>query len=230
MVQGGGEASRIQQLTRTIPIVTSTAGDLVALGLAESLTRPDGDVTGIQTLQIELVQKHLALLKDLIPRLSRSGVLAHNSNSPFLRAAEAGGKVMGIAIQSIAVQDANEFEDAFAAFHAERAQGIVIIQDAFLCGHSKTLAALALRQRLPTISDIPILATQGGLMSYGYNVADAARSAADIVVKILGGVKASEIPIQQAATFQLVINLKTAKALGLTIPPSLLARADQVIE
>ena len=119
-------------------------------------------------------------------------------------------------------QTANEFERAFSAFDAERVQGVLVERDAFMGAHAKTLAALAVKHRLPTISDLPLFAAQGGLMAYGYNVPDVERSAADTVDKILRGAKASEIPIQQATTFRLVINLTTAKALRLTIPPSLL--------
>jgi putative ABC transport system substrate-binding protein len=229
VVPGGLEAARVQQVTRTIPIVTTRAGDLVAMGLVASLARPGGTVTGIQTPR--LITKHLSLLKDAIPRPARLGIIVHGSYEPSIRAeAESGAKVLGVRLQIVSVETTYEFAGAFSAFHAERAQGLVIERDAFMGIHANTLASFALRHRLATISDFPQLAARGGLMSYGYSIPGVERSAADVVDKILRGAKVSEVPVQQATTFWLVINLKTAKALGLTIPPSLLARADRVIE
>jgi putative ABC transport system substrate-binding protein len=237
VVEGSGDAVRVQQVTYTVPIITLRAGDLVEAGLAASLARPGGNVTGIQTLQPELAAKHLSLLKEAIPRLSRSGILfegavsstGSGSASAVLRKAEAAGKALGIALQIVTIRGAG-LEGAVAALQAERAQAVIVVRSQFLSTHLKTLVDLALKHRLPTISDGASFARQGGLMSYGYNSRDIVRSAAEIVDKILRGAKASEIPIQQAATFELVINLNTTKALNLTIPPSLLARADQVIE
>ena len=229
VVQGGIEASRIQQVTSTIPIVTTRAGDLVAMGLAVSLVRPGGNVTGIQTPR--LTTKHLSLLRDAIPRPARLGILVHGSYGPSSRAeAEAGARALGVTLLIVPVQTADEFERAFSAFDAERVQGVVVERDSFMGAHAKTLATLAVKYRLPTISDLPLFAAQGGLMAYGYNVSEVERSAADTVDKILRGAKASEIPIQQATTFRFIINLTTAKALRLTIPPSLVLRADEVIQ
>jgi putative tryptophan/tyrosine transport system substrate-binding protein len=239
VVEGASEARRVQQATRSIPIVTLRAGDLVEAGLAASLARPGGNVTGIQTLQPELAAKHLSLLKEAIPRLSRSGILFERfgssrgpagSGEAVLRAAESSGKRLGIALQIVTIRGGQELEGAFSAFQAERAQAVVVVRSQFLSTHLETLVNLALKHRLPAISDPPIFSRQGGLMAYGYDFRDTVRSAADIVDKNLRGAKASEIPIQQATTFRLTINLKTAKALGLTIPQSLLLRADQVIE
>jgi putative tryptophan/tyrosine transport system substrate-binding protein len=231
VVEGAQDARRVQQVTRTIPIVTLRAGDIVEAGVAASLARPGGNVTGIQTLQPQLAAKHLSLLKEAIPRLSRTGILFGGAVYPaVLREAEAAGKGLGIALQIVTVTGGDQLAGAFSSFQAERAQAVVVVRSAYLSTHSKTVADLALKHRLPTISDSGGLAPRGGLMSYGYSFRGTVRSAADIVDKILRGAKASEIPIQQSTTFELVINLKTAKALGLTIPPSLLARADQIIE
>ena len=238
VVTGGGEAFRMQPVTTTIPIVTSMAGDLVVTGVAASLARPGGNVTGVQTLMPELVGKHLSLLKEVIPHLSRSGVLFQSPDAPQLgsfdavisREADTAAKSLGIKLQHVTVRDADEFEQAFSTFHRERAQAIVIPRNAFMGTHTKTLTTLGLKHRLPTISDIPGLAAQGGLMSYGYNLDDAVRLSADFVDKIMRGAKVGETPIQQPTRFRLVINLKTAKAIGLTIPQSLLLRADQVIQ
>ena len=189
IVNGGIEASRTQQVTRTIPIVTTRAGDLVVMGLAASLARPGGNVTGIQTP--ELITKHLSLLKDTVPRLSRVGILYRGSRDTALREAEAGGKALGIALQSVKVEAPGELDSAFSSFHAKRVQGVIILRDAVMGAAAKTLADLSLHHRLATISDIPFLAAQGGLMSYGYDVPTVERSAADIVDKILRGAKAA---------------------------------------
>ncbi|HXJ77081.1 MAG TPA: ABC transporter substrate-binding protein [Candidatus Methylomirabilis sp.] len=239
VVEGAADAVRVRQVTQTIPIVTLRAGDLVEAGLAASLARPGGNVTGMQTLQADLVDKHLGLLKEAIPRLTRSGILFEGAAvsssgsgvfAALLRKAEAGGKALGIAIQVVTLRDANELERVFSALHAEQAQAVIVVRSQFLSTHLNTVADLAVKHRLPTISDGANFARHGGLMSYGFNSRDIIRSAAEIIDKILRGAKASEIPIQQPTTFELVLNLKTAKALGLTIPPSLLARANQVID
>ena len=210
----------------------------MAAGAATSVVRPERQVTGIQTLQPELAAKHLSLLKEAIPRLSRAAILfsrAPDSKGPgsgdsFLREVEVAGKALAIALQVITVRSADELGGAFAAFDAQRAQAVIIARSQFMGMHVQTIANLALKHRVPSISDMSTLAPHGGLMSYGFNFRDTSRSAAEIVDKILRGAKAGEIPIQQATTFRLVINLKTAKALGLTMPRSLLQRADQVIE
>jgi len=230
VVEGAGDARRVQQVTHTIPIVTLRAGDLVEAGLAASLARPGGNVTGIQTLQPQLAAKHLSLLKEAIPRLSRAGILLEGSYEAFLREAESGGKTLGIALQIVSIHGPDELGRAFSAFQAKRDQAVVVVRQPYLSTHAKTLMDLALKHRLPTISDTTRLAGQGGLMSYGFNHREIIRSAAEIVDKILRGAKAGEIPIQQETTFDLVINLKTTKALGLTIPPALLQRADEVIQ
>ena len=233
VVQGGYDALLVQKVTRTIPIVVTAGGDLVVSGVAANLTRPGGNVTGVQTLQPQLVGKQLSLLKDANLRLSRSAVLLHGAGSiseSIVHEAEVAAKTLGIGLQTIRVVDADELNKVFSAFHTQRTQGVVIVRDAFLSTHLQTLVDLALKFRLSTICEIASFAALGGLMSYGYNYVDAVRKATDIVDKILRGANVSEIPVQQATTFRFVINLKTAKALGLTIPPSLLARADQVIE
>ena len=230
IVEGGFEASRVQQITRTIPIVTLNAGDLVVTGLAESLAKPGGNVTGVQTLTTELIPMHLLLMKEAVPRVFHLGVLSHGSNTGLLRDAVAAAKTLNIALQVVTVERASQLAPAFSTFHARRVQGVVILRDAFTSSNAPIVVELALRYRLPTISDIPNLAAQGGLITYGYTVvADVDRLAADTVDKILRGAKAGEIPIQPATRFRLIINLVTANALRLTIPPSLTARADEVI-
>jgi putative tryptophan/tyrosine transport system substrate-binding protein len=230
IVQGGLEAFRVQQVTRTIPIVTLNAGDLVVTGLAESLAKPGGNVTGVQTLTTELIPMHLLLMKEAIPRVFQLGVLSHGSSTSLLRDAVAAAKTLNIALQVVTVERASQLAPAFSTFHARRVQGVVILRDAFTSSNTQMVAELALQYRLPTISDIPNLAAQGGLITYGYTVvADVDRLAADIVDKILRGAKAGEIPIQRATTFRLIINLVTANAMRLTLPPSLTSRADELI-
>jgi putative ABC transport system substrate-binding protein len=230
VVEGATDARYLRQVTYEIPIVTLRAGDIVQQGLATSLARPGGNVTGIQTLQPQLAAKHLSLLKEAIPRLSRAGILLEGSYPDFLREAESGGKTLGIALQIVSIHGADELERAFSAFQAKRAQAVVVVRQQYLSTHAKTVADLAAKHRLPIISDSPTVPGRGGLMSYGYSFRETTRSAAGIVDKILRGAKASEVPIQQATTFRLVINMKTAKALGLTIPQTLLQRADEIIQ
>ena len=238
VVEGATEAGRVQEVTREIPIVATRAGDLVEAGLAASLARPGGNVTGIQTLQPQIAAKELSLLKEVIPRLTRSGMLFFDSGSrgvgpiglAFRREAEAGAKALGIALQNVTIHGADELEAAFAAFQLERAGAVVVMRSQFLSTHQQALVDAALKHRLPTISELPRFAMQGGLMAYGFDFRESQRSAAEIVDRILRGTKAGEIPVQQVTKFQLVVNLKTAKALGLTIPHSVLLRADQVIE
>jgi putative ABC transport system substrate-binding protein len=231
VVSGSFVARRLQQVTRTIPIVASDAGDLLQGGLAASLARPGGNVTGVQTLMPEVVGKHLALLKEAIPRLSRLGVFTiEPGTSDGVRAAETSGKALGIRLQIVRVPRVEDFGAAFSALRTGRAQGIIVLRSAFMASHRKTVVDLALKHRFATISDILFFATDGGLMSYGFDSREAFRLLAETVDQILRGAQASETPIRQVTTFRLTINLKTAKTLGLTIPPSLLQRADQVIE
>ena len=239
MVPGFGVALRVQQVTRTIPIVTTGSADLVEAGLATSLARPGGNVTGIQTLQKDVIGKQLSLLKEASPGLSRLALLLDNPsgdeaqsrrNAASIGEAEASGKALGIGLQTVTVRRAKDFDATFSAFRDQRAQGILVMRSPFIFAHRKTVVALALKHRLPTISELPNFATDGGLMSYGFDPRETRRLLAETINKILRGAKVSEIPIQQVTTFQLVINLKTAKALGLTIPPSLLGRADEVIQ
>jgi putative ABC transport system substrate-binding protein len=235
VVAGAKQTALVQQVTRTIPIISLGSGDLVAAGLAASLARPGGNVTGVQTQGLQF-GKHLSLLKEIIPRLSRVGLLRGASDTmpelmaAYVREAEVGAKALGIRLQVATVRGVEEFEAAFAAFRHEGAQAILVARTAIMIIYLKSITALALKYRLPTISDLPQLVTEGGLMSYGVSWDEMQRSVADIADKIFRGTKAGEIPIHQPTTFWLAINLKTAKALGLTIPPSLLQRADQVIE
>jgi len=235
IVTGVPQAQRVQQVTRTLPIVSWTAGDLVASGLVASLASPGGNVTGIQNLTVHLPGKHLSLLKEIIPRLSRAGILRSESDYPkgvfdaYLRDAVTGAKALSIRLQVPMVCSNADFEAAFAAFRHEGAQAVLVLRSPVVVSHLKPIADLALMHRLPAICDAYI-AESGGLMSYGVNQVEISRSLAEITDKLFRGAKAGDLPIRQPTTFWLTINLKTAKALGPTIPQSLLQRADQVIE
>jgi putative tryptophan/tyrosine transport system substrate-binding protein len=245
LVGNAAIASRIRRETRTIPIVILSAGDLVAAGLAESVARPGGNVTGLQVMQTELGGKHLSLLKEALPDLKRVGILAadfglseakianpQHPTAVWIHELRTRAPALGLQLQVVIVGEASggELERAFASFKSHRAQAIVVYGTTLTYTYQKTIADLALTHRLPTISqdldDLP----SGYLMCYGWDREANVRLAAEFVDKILRGAKAGDIPIQQPTTFRLGINLKTAKAIGLTIPPSLLARADQVIE
>ncbi len=230
VVEGFTEARRVQQVTHTIPIVTLRAGDIVKAGLAASLAKPGGNVTGVQTLQAELAAKQVSLLKEAMPRLSRLGVLVAGTYPAVVDEVEAAAKTLGIAIQVESIRGGDDLARSFSAFQARRAQAVLVVRSQYLSTYLTTVVGFALKHRLPTISDNPSLARQGGLISYGFSFRETVRSAAEIVDTILRGATAGETPIRQATIFNLVINRKTAKALGITIPRTLLLRADEVID
>ncbi len=232
VVSGDHQARRLQEVIRTIPIVASEAEDLVQSGLAASLARLGGNVTGTQTLQPELVGKQLALLKEAIPSLSRAGIIKGGpETSAAVRMAETSGRALGISLVIVPVLRVEDLDPAFSALRAGRAQGALVLRSSmrFLGPHFKTAADLSLKHRIPMISEYSTLVI-GGLLSYGYDVRELYSLLAETIDQILRGTPVSEVPIRQVTTFRLVINLKTAKALGLTIPSSLLQRADQVID
>ena len=246
LVANGTIASRIRRETQTIPIVTTGAGDLVAAGLAESLARPGGNVTGLQVMRTDLGGKHLSLLQEALPGLKRVGILAaefglseakmqanpQHVTAMWIHELRTRAPALGLQLQVVIVGEASggELERAFASFKSHRAQAIVVYGSSLGFSYRKTITDLALTHRLPTICVDMDLLPGGYLMCYGWDREANARLAAEFVDKILRGAKAADVPIQQPSTFRLGLNLKTAKALGLTIPPSLLAQADQVIE
>jgi putative ABC transport system substrate-binding protein len=241
VVSTGAVAQGVRRVTDTIPIVTMSAGDLVAAGLAASVARPGGNVTGLQVMLTELGGKHLSLLREIVPSLSRVGVLVGEpgfseatasptgATASYIRRTRADALSLGLQPQVVVAQGGTEFAEAFSAFKAQRTQAIVVYGSSTFA-FRKTIIALALKHQLPTITVSPDMLPDGILMSYGFDLAINSRLAAEFVDKILRGAKAGDIPIQQPTTFRLGINLKTAKALGLTVPPSVLARADQVID
>jgi len=222
-----------KQATRTIPIVMAISGDPVGTGLVASVARPGGNITGLSIMTSELVGKQLALLKEVVPNVSRVAVLWNPANplgTPQLREAKAAAPALAVQLQVLPVRAPSEFESAFAAMTRARAGALLVLPDAMFGVNRPQLADLAAKSRLPAMYGLRELVEAGGLMAYGPHYADVFRRAATYVDKILKGAKPGDLPVEQPTKFELVINLKTAKALGLTIPPSLLQRADQVIE
>jgi putative ABC transport system substrate-binding protein len=207
--------------------------DPVAFGFVASLARPGGNVTGFAFLLPELSGKRLQLLKDAIPKLSRVAVL-WNAANPYkafdLKEVQAVAEALRVAVETLPVRGPDDFAHAFEAAIASGAGGLITLDDPFTIGHRTRIVSLALKYRLPALYGVRPFADAGGLMSYGPDRFDQNRRAATYVDKILRGAKPADLPVEQPMKFELVINLKTAKALGLTIPPSVLGRADQVIE
>jgi putative tryptophan/tyrosine transport system substrate-binding protein len=220
--------------TRTIPIVLVAAGDPVGSGLVPNLARPGGNVTGPSTMYAELAGKQLELLMKTAPKVSRVAVLWNPANAAWqvqmLRQTETAARALGLQRQLLEARGPDELEGAFAAMTRERANALLVQVDVIFALHAQRIADLAAKHRVPAMYGAKEHVGAGGLMSYAPNVLDVFRRAATYVDKILRGAKPGDLPVEQPTTFELVINLKTAKALGLTIPPSVLARADQVVE
>src|SRR5262245_27748892 len=218
--------------TRTIPVVIVAAIDPIGIGLVKSLARPGGNVTGLTALHTDLTGKRIELLREFLPNLSRVAFLSHGANpghAQYVREAERAAATLGVQLQVLTVQGPDDFEEAFRS--ARGASALVQVDDAMLTANLAKLIELARRYRLPAIyGDATTDVRAGGLMSLGPNYSDLYRRAATYVDRILKGAKPGDLPIEQPTRFDLVINLRTAKALDLTIPPSLLLRADQVIE
>src|SRR3989442_1044222 len=219
--------------TASIPIVMVNTPDPVQLGLVVSLGRPGGNVTGTTTLSADLSSKQLELLKEAVPRAMRIAVL-WNPNNPWhplaVKGAEAAARSLAVQLQIVEARSAEEFERAFEAMTRKRAGAVLVLADPLTSFHRTRLAELAIKRHLPGMYGTRAYAEAGGLMSYWAHQADLDRRVASYVDRILKGAKPADLPIEQPTKFELVINLKTAKALGLTIPPSLLSRADEVIQ
>ena len=215
----------------TIPVVFVAAVDPVAMGLVPGLARPSGTVTGMTTVAEELNGKRLELLQQLIPNLSTVAFLVR-ADSPataeHIKLAESATKTLGVRLQVITVRDQSELERAFSA--AQGAGALLVVDDSVFTAQRTKIAELALRNQLPTMYGHRDMVLAGGLMTYGPDYGDLYRHAAEHVHKILKGAKPSDLPVEQPTKFEFILNLKTAKALGLEVPPALLARADEVIE
>jgi putative tryptophan/tyrosine transport system substrate-binding protein len=222
-------AQAAKAATRDIPIVMALTGDPIANGLVESLSRPGGNITGMSGVNAQLGGKCVELIREMLPSAHRVMALTQASNSfskPFLEQIEAGGSATGIVIGNRTISSIEDLEAAFADMEKERPDAVVV--QPIL--PNKRAAELAATYRIPAFSVFQPFAEQGGLMSYAPAMAYLYRRAAVYVDKILKGVKPGDLPVEQPTQFELIINMKTAKALGLTVPPSLLARADSVIE
>jgi putative ABC transport system substrate-binding protein len=222
-----------KKATGEIPIVVTVLLDPVAAGLVASLARPGGNITGLSMISPELVGKHLELLKEVIPKISRVAVLGNPANpgtAPQMREAKSAAHTLGLQLQIVEARDPSEIDRAIVAMTRERAEAVLVLVDAMLGNHRERIAALTARNRLPSVSGLRLHAEAGDLMAYGANRVDVYHRAAEYVDRILKGARPGDIPIEQPTKFELIVNLKTARALGLTIPPSLLLRADQVIQ
>src|SRR5215467_2518828 len=211
--------------TSTIPIVMANHNDPVGSGLVASLARPERNVTGMSTLSPELIGKRLQLLKEAIPGISRVAVLSNPtipSQALELKEAKVAAGLLKVQLQLLEARAPGDFAGAFSAMTKERAGGVIIITSSMFYAERTRIAELAARSRVPAIYSVKEFAEAGGLMAYGINLGESFRRAAGYVDKILKGAKPADLPVEQAAKFELVINLKTAKALGLTIPPSVL--------
>jgi putative ABC transport system substrate-binding protein len=222
-----------KQATSTIPIVFVAAGAPVETGLVASLSQPGGNVTGLSLTSSDLAGKRLELLKEVVPGVIRVAVLSNPDNrvsAPILRETEIAARSLGLELQLLEVRDPQEFDAAFSAARRERAGALIELPDAIFLTHRRRIADLALKSRMPTLLGWREHVEAGGLMSYAPHLANLYWRAAIYVDKILKGAKPADLPVEQPTRFELVVNLKIAKVLGLTIPPSVLARADEVIE
>jgi len=230
---GTAAALAAKAATSVIPIVTVVVGDPVSARLIASLDRPGGNVTGTSSLASDLPGKELELLKEIVPHLSRVAVLfnpTNTSHAPLVKELEAAAAILRIRVQSFSVRAPDEIESAFAKMATDPAEALVILDDPLMSVQRRGIVELAMLQRLPTVSTERSYAEAGALLSYGASFSDLFRRAATYVDKILKGAKPADLPVERPTKFQLAVNLKTAKTLGLVIPATMLARADEVIE
>jgi putative ABC transport system substrate-binding protein len=233
VVPASENALAAQRATRTIPIISASLGDPARTGLVASFARPDGNITGLSFAGPELAGKQIELLKDIVTRVPRVAILSNPTNSihsAWLREANAATRSLRLQLQALEARTPDEFESAFAALTRQRAGALLVLPDGMFLFHRARIADLAAKRRVPAMYGLRAHVDAGGLVFYGASLRDSFRRAATYVDKILKGAQPGDLPVEQPTKFELVINLKTATALGLTIPPSLLQRADQVIE
>ena len=237
VAEGGTLGPRVaMQATKSIPIVFAGAGDPVGSGLVTSLARPGGNVTGLSSLGPELIGKRLELLKQTLPGVDRVAVLrqpvalGERTAKDMLQAADVAARALGVRLQFVEARSADEFAKAFSDMSSARAAALTVLPSNRFLRERRGLVDLAAKNRLPAVYTSREFVDAGGLMSYGASPTDSSRRAATYVDKILKGAKPGDLPVEQPTKFELVINLKTAKALGLTIPSSVLRRADQIIQ
>jgi len=226
-------AAAAKGVTSTVPIVFTTIGDPVQIGLVTSLSRPNGNITGVTYLNVEVAPKLLELLHEVTPTATTMAVLVNptNPNADALsRSLQIAARTLGLRLHVLKISTGSDLETAFVTLARLNVSGLVIPSDVFIITHEESIAAWALRHRLPTIFQTPALAKAGGLMSYSGRALDVYRQAGLYTGRVLKGEKPADLPVQQSTKVELIINLKTAKTLGLTIPLPLIGRADEVIE
>jgi putative tryptophan/tyrosine transport system substrate-binding protein len=232
VVSSGTDALAAKNATRAVPIVMASAGDPVAIGLVESLARPGGNISGLSQIAPELAGKRLELLKEIVPKLSRVAVLWNpqgRTSTVGWKEIQLPARELRVQLHSLEVRSANDFDKTFEDATRARAGALVIMPDPLFVTNLKRIADFAATSRLPSIFHLTEFVDSGGLVAYGPDRSDMFRRAATYVDKILKGAKPADLPVEQPMKFELVINLKTAKQIGLTIPPNVLARADKVI-
>lgn len=234
IVAGIAQAARAaRQATPRTPIIMVAVVDPVGFGLVKALARPGENITGLSNLSPELAAKHLELLKQTVPKISRVAVLWNAANPievRLWRARQAAARALGLTLISVEVRGPQDFSAALSAMASERPEALHLLGDPLILGHRSQIVEFAARHRLPIVSDVSEFTEAGGLMSYGVHLPDLFRTAARFVDRILKGEKPGDLPVEQPIRFILTINLKNARALGLTIPPSVLVLADRVIE
>ena len=233
LVYGAEAAHAAKAVSGAVPIVLANAQDPIASGLVTSLARPGGNITGLSDYHAATVGKRLALLKEALPKLSKVAVFwrpEHAAHPPSLDDLKAAAPALGITVLPLQVRTADDIDPAFATIRKERAGALMLLGDALFTTHMKRIADLAIEQRVPAMYTARVFIHAGGFMGYGANIPEMYRRAATYVDKILKGAKPGDLPIEQPTSFELTFNLKTAKALGIAVPHSLLARADEVIQ
>ncbi|HME60721.1 MAG TPA: ABC transporter substrate-binding protein [Candidatus Binatia bacterium] len=229
---GPADTRAAKNATTTIPVVMTFDNDPVGNGFVASLARPGGNITGLSTLAPELSGKQLELLKEIVPKLSRAAVFGNSrnpGNTVAIREIELAGETLRVKVQKLDVVDSKDVKAAFRTASKERDEAVLVLGSPLINAHRAQIVDLAARNRLPAIYYTAEMVEAGGLMAYGVNRNDLARRAATYVDKILKGAKPADLPVEQPTKFELVINLKAAQQIGLTIPPNVLARADRVI-
>jgi len=230
---GDASIQAAKHASSTIPIVVAITSDLVETGYAASLARPGGNVTGLVDMSPDLSAKRVGLLKEVVPGLSKVAVLWNAANrvkALDFKQTQDGAQALGITVQSLAVQGPHDFEHAFEAASRDRAGALIVLHDVLTANHAKQIVDLAAQYRLPAVYGLSTFVDAGGLIFYGPSEPDMFRRAASYVDRILKGARPADLPVEQPMQFKLAINLKAAQALGLTIPPIILFRADEVIQ